>query len=178
MENIGALAEFLKNFYHEELFIFPEPVYEHLESSDENMMVNEEEVTLSANNETGGYAKGILVLVDSRDGSLLNKTDLHFLEKVLNAIEFKVDHDLIVNVHGYNRKKFDQLFKDRKPKKIISFGVYAGDCGYEDNNLYEINHVHNITWLFADDLKGIQSDISRKKTLWKALRKMFIPDSL
>ena len=176
MEDSTALNEFLKAFYQEGIYMIEDRMGQEYASSDlpETKMAKEPEVGLSRWNKIGGYSQHILILVDSSKDTIIGKDDLHFLEKVLDAIKRSLENVLIVNVHGVGSLDLERLFREREPRKVLAFGVFAGDCGHEDCVLYEVAHIDKTTWLFADDLHGINNDVSRKKAFWKALKEMFL----
>ncbi|MBC7922017.1 MAG: hypothetical protein H7Z75_13120 [Ferruginibacter sp.] len=115
-----------------------------------------------------------VLIVDEARAELLNPYDTAFLAKVLQAVNLDPDGVSLVNVSGVTDPDYHYIFREKKVRQFISFGV-----AMEALNLYipllpyEPKLIHGIQFLCVDSLEGIRTDVERKKWLWTALKQLF-----
>jgi hypothetical protein len=105
---------------------------------------------------------------------VLEAQDEAFLEKVLQAVGSSLAQVDVVNVHQVAEPDYHYLFKEKRVRQFISFGVPMEELNlYLELSPYEVKLTHGIQFLSVDSLEGIRSDVERKRGLWAALKHMF-----
>jgi hypothetical protein len=116
----------------------------------------------------------VLLIVREPRAARLNVYDEAFLEKVLQAVNLSLSQVTLVNVSGVESPDYYYLFKEKKIRHFISFGVPLEELNlYLPLLPYEVKPIHGIQFLYTDSLEGIRTDIERKKWLWVALKQLF-----
>jgi hypothetical protein len=116
----------------------------------------------------------VLIIVRESRAPLLEAQDEAFLEKVLQAVGSSLDQVKVVNVHQVADPDYHYLFKEKKVRQFISFGVPMEELNlYLELSPYEVKLTHGIQFLSVDTLEGIRTDVERKRGLWAALKQMF-----
>ena len=116
----------------------------------------------------------IVLIVDEARAELLNAYDTAFLEKVLRAVGLDLDGVSLVNVSGVADPDYYHIFKEKKVRQFISFGVAMDVLNvYIPLLPYEPKLIYGIQFLYVDSLEGIRTDVERKKWLWTALKQLF-----
>ena len=116
----------------------------------------------------------IMLIVDEARAELLNPYDTEFLAKVLQAVGLDPDGVSLVNVSAVEDPDYYYVFKEKKVRQFVSFGVAMDALNlYLPLLPYEPKLIYGIQFLYVDSLEGIRTDVERKKWLWTALKQMF-----
>lgn len=117
-------------------------------------------------------AKNTLVLIKDA-----NSTNIEFLSKILTAIKFDIENDIILmEVRDNQEINFSELKKTISTNidNVILFGIKPERLHLQFRlpNYYKLT-VNNIHYLGAEDLTAISKNNAKKKELWTALQTMF-----
>ena len=113
----------------------------------------------------------VLILVDDE----LLPSDLLFLEKILKAVHLDIDGVDLLNVHGTSNVDFNELLKGKYIHHFFTFGVPFNRINLDIlMDRYQPVRFDGITFLMADPLPAIETDVVLKKKLWEALKKVFL----
>ncbi|MBO0939143.1 hypothetical protein J2I47_21490 [Fibrella sp. HMF5335] len=113
----------------------------------------------------------VLILVDEE----MQASDLLFLEKILKAVHLDIDGVDLLNVHGTSNVNFSELLKGKYIHHFFTFGVPFSRINLDIlMDRYQPVRFDGITFLMADSLPAIETDVALKKKLWEALKKIFL----
>ncbi len=106
-----------------------------------------------------------------------NTTNLEFLSKILTAIKFDIENDIILlEVPDNHQINFAELKKGitTNIETVVLFGINPKqlDLQFKLPNYYKLS-VNQINYLGAEDLSTIANNNSKKKELWAALQILF-----
>ena len=120
---------------------------------------------------TPQISQKVLILVDEE----LLPSDLLFLEKILNAVHLDIDGVDLLNVHGTGNVNFSELLQGKYIHHFFTFGVPFSRINLDIlMDRYQPVRFDGITFLMADSLPAIETDVALKKKLWEALKKVFL----
>lgn len=112
----------------------------------------------------------VLILVDED----LQPSELLFLEKVLKAVNLEVQGVELLNVRGTKNIDFKEVLTGKYIHHFFTFGVPFTRLNLDIlMDRYQPVRFEGITFLMADSLPAIESDVALKKKLWEALKKIF-----
>ncbi|MCH7408374.1 hypothetical protein MM239_03115 [Belliella sp. DSM 111904] len=117
----------------------------------------------------GNYEKAIMIIYQ---GSHLEPELREFLFKILGAVGCSLKDIALAaseSVEEVSPESIDAL----NPNKILVFGKLNHTISKLKQNTYEIFNVDGVEYLFADDLKDVNSNVNMKKSLWTALQVLF-----
>ncbi|MBO0933166.1 hypothetical protein [Fibrella aquatilis] len=113
----------------------------------------------------------VLILVDDE----LLPSDLLFLEKILKAVHLDIEGVDLLNVHGTSNVNFQELLSGKYIHHFFTFGVPFSRINLDIlMDRYQPVRFDGITFLMADPLPAIETDVALKKKLWEALKKIFL----
>jgi hypothetical protein len=113
----------------------------------------------------------VLILVDED----LQPSEVLFLEKILNAVNLDVTGVDLLNVHGTNEIDFAEVLRGKAIHHFFTFGVPFTRLNLDIlMDRYQPIRFEGITFLLADPLPAIETDVVLKKKLWEALKKIFL----
>jgi|GEM_PF-2418844 len=176
----------LSLFLTDELFVIKEEVNEKvainkmasrldLNTSTEPIVANEPELQPKAIAHDpepipyeGGFKKSILIIYE---GEELKQSNRAFLLKVFSAVNLSLKDIALVSEHslkGSNEDPIEQL----NPEKMIIFGtIYHPLMSLKKDNYHIIQEP--LDYFFADDLDGLENNVSLKRKLWDTLQVFF-----
>lgn len=113
----------------------------------------------------------VLILVDEE----MRPSDLLFLEKILKAVQIDIQGVDLLNVHGTSNVNFSELLQGKYIHHFFTFGVPFSRINLDIlMDRYQPIRFDGITFLMADSLPAIETDVALKKKLWEALKKVFL----
>ena len=131
-------------------------------------------VAVSTVNYLGDNQKNILVVVNHDQVAYLTDDELGFFTKVLNACELGLADVAIVNWSKQNDKNYTNLLSELKSKTILLFNLTPVEFGLPLHfPPFQIQEFDQRTYLQAPSLASIEQDVTTKKQLWTALKKLF-----
>ena len=120
---------------------------------------------------TPQISQKVLILVDEE----MLPSDLLFLEKILKAVHIDIDRIDLLNVHGTSNVNFSELLQGKYIHHFFTFGVPFSRINLDIlMDRYQPIRFDGITFLMADSLPAIETDVALKKKLWEALKKVFL----
>jgi hypothetical protein len=120
---------------------------------------------------TPQISQKVLILVDEE----MLPSDLLFLEKILKAVHLDIDGVDLLNVHGTGNVNFSELLQGKYIHHFFTFGVPFSRINLDIlMDRYQPVRFDGITFLMADSLPAIETDVALKKKLWEALKKVFL----
>ncbi|MCH7403239.1 hypothetical protein ACFOUP_09085 [Belliella kenyensis] len=117
----------------------------------------------------GNYEKAIMIIYQ---GSHLEPDLRAFLFKILGAVGCSLKDIALAaseSVEEVSAESVDAL----SPNKILVFGKLNHPISKFNQNFYEIINDNGVEYLFADDLKDVNTNVNLKKSLWTALQVLF-----
>lgn len=132
---------------------------------DENLTLEEENDLIFE----GHFEKGILVIYE---GSHLEPELREFLFKILGAVGCSLKDVALTSSESVEEVELKRI-EDLNPHKILIFGKLNHELSKIKKQHYEIQNEEGIEYLFADDLKEINSNTTYKKALWAKLQILF-----
>lgn len=131
-------------------------------------------VTTSSLNYLGNNQKQITIVVNNNLVTYLTDEELSFLTKVLGACELGLEDVAIVNWNRLEEKEYTGLLKELNSKKVLLFNLTPVEFGLPMHfPPFQIQEFDQRTYLQAPALASIEQDVSTKKQLWAALKKLF-----
>ncbi|RYY99133.1 MAG: hypothetical protein EOO11_05920 [Chitinophagaceae bacterium] len=122
----------------------------------------------------GQNQKGILVVTADPAAAYLADADLVFLTNVLGACNLGLADVAIVNWAHLDSPGGDALSAELAAKQVLLFGVTPDAFGLPVVfPPFQVQALAGRTYMQAPPLAAISADISQKKALWMALKKMF-----
>ena len=120
---------------------------------------------------TPQISQKVLILVDEE----MLPSDLLFLEKILKAVHLDIEGVDLLNVHGTTNVNFNELLTGKYIHHFFTFGVPFSRINLDIlMDRYQPIRFDGITFLMADSLPAIETDVVLKKKLWEALKKVFL----
>ena len=116
----------------------------------------------------GEFKKSILVIYQGEELKESNRT---FLFKVFGAVNLSLKDIALVSEHslkGSNEDPIEQL----DPDKMIIFGTIYHPLMSLKKDSYHIVE-ESMAYFFADDLDGLENNVSLKRKLWDTLQVFF-----
>ncbi|EPR65993.1 hypothetical protein [Cyclobacterium qasimii] len=116
----------------------------------------------------GGFQKSILVIYE---GEELKESNRAFLLKVFSAVNLSLKDIALMSEHslkGSNEDPLEQL----NPDKLIIFGTIYHHLMRLKKDNYHITQ-ESLDYFFADDLDGLEKNVSLKRKLWDTLQVFF-----
>jgi hypothetical protein len=101
-----------------------------------------------------------------------------FLTKIMSAVNTDLQEDTsIINLKDSKTHSWSGIVKSTAPKKVIFFGIDAGNLGLHIKLLkYQHFSWNGINILASDSLEEIIADKNKKSMLWRELQLMFGKD--
>lgn len=122
----------------------------------------------------GRFKQKVLLIVNDSTHAVLNDIDREFLEKVLGAVELRLEDVDLLNIATLNTADLKSHLNSKSLHHLITFGVPLTRLRLEILLVpYQIKQVEGVNLLFADTLASIQQDRARKSAFWGCLKKMF-----
>lgn len=122
----------------------------------------------------GNNRRHILVIVNDDRVSFLTDEELTFFTKVLGACELGIDDVAIVNWSHLPKKDYQSLLEELQSKKVLLFNLTPIEFGLPLHfPPFQIQEFDQRTYLQAPSLASIEQDVTAKKQLWTALKKLF-----
>ncbi len=120
---------------------------------------------------TGDNLKHCIVLVDSTQ-VLLEDPLKELLYKIMGSVKRKPEDILLANCKNVDPQQIEALLANNNHRHVLAFGteVLAELKGVTS---YAIHKVGPKSFLKADSLTEISTNLDKKKVLWKALQEMF-----
>lgn len=121
---------------------------------------------------SGSYDNGIIVIHDIAEG-IEGTAELLLLQKIMQAVNVSLSNAGLINIHKWENASIQRLVDTLSPQTIICFG---GAMPNDQNlpELYQIGTLLNARALMSESLSLINSDVNKKKSLWLALKSLFI----
>jgi hypothetical protein len=120
----------------------------------------------------GLYGKNMLVLALAEADSAANKL---FLAKVLSAANLNLDSDALFSEVPVGEPINCFVGLPARPKFILVFGLSPAQVGLQAAiQPYQVAHLHQVTWLFADAVSQLEPDREKKGKLWSVLKEIFL----
>ncbi|WP_339923215.1 hypothetical protein [uncultured Cyclobacterium sp.] len=116
----------------------------------------------------GGFQKSILIIYE---GEELKESNRAFLLKVFSAVNLSLKDIALMSEHslkGSNEDPLEQL----NPDKLIVFGTIYHHLMRLKKDNYHITQ-ESLDYFFADDLEGLEKNVSLKRKLWDTLQVFF-----
>ena len=119
----------------------------------------------------GDNLKHCIVLVDSTQ-ALLEDPLKELLYKIMGSVKRKPEDILLANCKNADPEQIEALLANNNHRHVLAFGteVLAELKGVTS---YAIHKVGPKSFLKADSLTEITTNVDKKKALWKALQEMF-----
>lgn len=120
----------------------------------------------------GHFGKEVLVLgAAEKEGLATND----FLSKILSAAHLDLEQDTCyAAVMPGEPVEMVSFLRNRRPRKIIVFGLSAHDLGLTvQTRPYQPIAFYGSQWVFADALSVLEPDKARKAQLWNVLKAWF-----
>jgi hypothetical protein len=131
-------------------------------------------VATSSVNYLGNNQKNILIVVNHDQVSYLTDEELAFFTKVLSACELGIADVAIVNWSKLDDKNYTTLLKELQSKTVLLFNLTPIEFGLPLHfPPFQIQEFDQRTYLQAPSLTSIEQDVTTKKQLWTALKKLF-----
>jgi hypothetical protein len=122
----------------------------------------------------GGNAKNILVVVAEEKESFLPDSELTFLTSILTACKLNLADIALVNFEKVEQKDYKALVQYFNSRVVLLFNVSPLQFGLPINfPHFQIQEFNKCTYLFAPELRLVESDKQLKKELWTALKNIF-----
>lgn len=120
----------------------------------------------------GGNKKNVFILLNGNNTEIINDKEKTFLLKVLQAVNCSLEDVAIVS---YGNTLNEETIKDQfKPSVFISFGLELNLINKALKiTKYQPSNQNGVNFLLADPLSAIESDVEKKKLLWKAIQILF-----
>lgn len=135
---------------------------------------NKKPATANTINFLGNNQKQILVIANDDRVTYLTDQELTFFTKVLGACELGLEDVAIVNWSHLPNKDYQALLDELKSKTVLLFNLTPIEFGlplhFPPFQTQEFDHR---TYLQAPSLASIEQDVTAKKQLWTALKKLF-----
>ncbi len=117
----------------------------------------------------GENKKHITVIVEEVNPDFMRSVSFQFLNKIMEAVKLSQHEYALINLQENKACTLERIMKELAPNHIIIFG--ESDFSNLDN--YEISEIEGSTMLQSDSLTDVQTDVEKKKALWKALQEVF-----
>jgi DNA polymerase III psi subunit len=132
------------------------------------------EVTNASINFLGNNRKEILVIVNDDRVSFLTEDELTFFTKVLGACELELEDVAIVNWSRLPQKDYQLLLEELHSKTVLLFNLTPIEFGLPLHfPPFQTQEFDRRIYLQAPSLASIEQDVTAKKQLWTALKKLF-----
>ncbi len=172
-ENIS----FFKYIYQDDLFIIDEPkksIIGSIADPSEPKPVDKPKLTIAEESKPvtffGRNANKLLILVTEPKHDFLSQTDFDFLMKIMESgLNYSKNDFALVNLANWPLK---QVLEEIPYDYMLSFGTENSMLTNGDN-LYQISENNGKKTLYVDSLDTIETDVTKKKQLWSALKNMF-----
>jgi hypothetical protein len=122
----------------------------------------------------GNNRKQILVIVNDDRVTYLTDQELTFFTKVLGACELGLEDVAIVNWSHLLNKDYQALLNELQSKTVLLFNLTPIEFGLPLHfPPFQTQEFDQRTYLQAPSLASIEQDVTAKKQLWTALKKLF-----
>ena len=123
----------------------------------------------------GGNLKKIVFLINNVENSFLSEPEMEMLTNLLTACKLNMEDVAMINFNQYPNLNYEKLLADFQPKKILVFGVTAGQLGlpfYVPH--FQLQKFQQQIYFLNPSFEIFLTDIDLKKELWKGLQKLFL----
>ena len=122
----------------------------------------------------GNNRKHILVIVNDDRVTYLTDQELTFFTKVLGACELGLEDVAIVNWSHLPNKNYQALLDELQSKTVLLFNLTPIEFGLPLHfPPFQTQEFDQRIYLQAPSLASIEQDVTAKKQLWTALKKLF-----
>lgn len=99
-----------------------------------------------------------------------------FLFSILTAAKLDMSKDVFLQkVTKQTSFSFIRSKTNQKIEKVLLFGIAPNKLGIHlDLKKYQAMFFQDCTFLFADDLAEIQTDVAKKRALWTCLQEIYL----
>jgi hypothetical protein len=119
----------------------------------------------------GSNLKHCLILVES-EADVLEADLKALLEKIMASVKRSMDDVLLVNVKDADTAQIEALLSEQNHRHLITFGSQKVTA-LHNTKTYELTQVGHKSYLKADALPDISTEVALKKALWASLKAMF-----
>ncbi|HYH15552.1 MAG TPA: hypothetical protein VD794_10035 [Flavisolibacter sp.] len=135
---------------------------------------SEKSVPSSGTKFLGENRKHILVIVNDDRVTYLTEQELTFFTKVLSACELGLEDVAIVNWSHLLKKNYQALQDELRSKTVLLFNLTPIEFGLPLHfPPFQTQEFDQRIYLQAPSLTSIEQDVTAKKQLWTALKKLF-----
>lgn len=128
----------------------------------------------SSLNYLGKNRKKISVIVNDDRVTYLTEQELTFFTKILSACELGLEDVAIVNWSHLSQKDYQPLLDELQSKTVLLFNLTPIEFGLPLHfPPFQTQVFDQRTYLQAPSLASIEQDVTAKKQLWTALKKLF-----
>ena len=122
----------------------------------------------------GGNAKKVLIVVSEEKEPFLPDSELTFLTSILTACKLNLADIALVNFEKMEQKDYKALVQYFNSRVVLLFNVSPLQFGLPINfPHFQIQEFNKCTYLFAPELRLVESDKQLKKELWTSLKNIF-----
>ncbi len=123
----------------------------------------------------GSLHRGVLVLVEYPEHTLLDRPDGLFLVEILKAVGYDFKDVATLNICRCKLAADWEHIRNLPWQYAISFGIQHPELAFtQENPQYQKLEHSGKTVLLAEKLSLIRADQARKKKLWNLLRQAFV----
>ena len=117
----------------------------------------------------------LMILFNNEQSPYLKRSEEALLQKILAAIQLTIDDVELVNFNNIRNINYIDLLKEKVLNQLISFGISLTELNLDIRlQKYKVEKIEGISVLLADTLDVLETDMERKKQLWRALQLMFM----
>ncbi|MEP6949064.1 MAG: hypothetical protein ABI863_07320 [Ginsengibacter sp.] len=122
----------------------------------------------------GGNEKKIIFLFNDHQNKFLADVQMKFLYDLLKACELTMGDIALVNYFHNNTITHRELMVQLQPRKILVFGITAGDLDLPFNiPFFQMQNFGEQAYMISPSIEEVQMNIELKKQLWACLQKFF-----
>lgn len=120
---------------------------------------------------SGQNLKGCIILVNWENGEVAEEKEL--LLKIMGSVKRTEQDVLIAQASGTSEEQIEAILTEQNHKQVLDFGTHKLPQ-LSKSELYQIKADGPKKYLKAHALSEINTDVEKKKALWKALQEIFL----
>jgi hypothetical protein len=122
----------------------------------------------------GGNEKKIIFLVDDAQNKFLADGQVKLIYDLLTACQLTMADIALVNFSYNKLLTYKELTNQLQPKKVLIFGVSAGDLGLPFTiPFFQIQNFQEQVYMLGPAVHDLQLSTELRKQLWACLQKIF-----
>ncbi|TDQ07677.1 hypothetical protein [Pedobacter metabolipauper] len=122
----------------------------------------------------GNNKRNILILVNDAENEVSDEKGRELLRKIVKSVNLSANDFALLNYAGYHTADFQMLQSHFSSVLIFAFGVAPEQLGLQGHPENTLVMEGNVKLIFAQELRKLDADQNRKKTLWGSLQKLGI----